>query len=104
MLGGLIFGRGTAQGLCFAGPLSLLRTAVGAPLGLGVEGRGKGRRSPYNLMPFEGQVQLPTGRIHLGLDLSSFHSPVVYLTQVSETRGMALPSYLKNELASFMRC
>lgn len=65
---------------------------------------GKGRRSPFNLMPFEGQVQLPTGRIYPCLDLSSFHSPLVYLTQVSETRGMALPSYLKNELASFMRC
>lgn len=68
------------------------------------EKTGKGRRSPFNLIPFEGQVQLPTGRIYPDLDISSFHSPVVYLTQVSETRGMALPSYLKNELTSFMRC
>ena len=40
-----MFGRGTARVSCFAGPLSLLRTAVGAPLGLGVEGRGE-ERSP----------------------------------------------------------
>lgn len=53
-----MFGRGTAQGLCFAGPLSLLRTAVGAPLGLGVEGRGKGRRSPGLQVASSGQGRI----------------------------------------------
>ena len=42
MLGGLMFGRGTAEVSCFAGPLSLLRTAVGAPLGLVWRGEGRG--------------------------------------------------------------
>ena len=48
-------GGGLLRVPCFVGPPSLLRAAVGAPLGLGVEGRGEGRRSPGLQVASSGQ-------------------------------------------------
>ena len=48
-------GGGLLRVPCFVGPPSLLRAAVGAPPGLGVEGRGEGRRSPGLQVASSGQ-------------------------------------------------